>query len=370
MTIGPLRILWIGKKPTNGEQGDEVFDRKTIAQCRQYGHHLDLFHPVPVSRAAEVGNLVLGLPYQRARFAKCANVRNVRRLAGQYDAVICSWEPFDWLATALRSPTILILHNITSKALLELFPGNPLAAVASARMRTWERRCYGAPNFAAVAALSRSDHAYLLSIGAPKPLLLPPGMPPCLELAPDAAVCPEIVVSGSYDWSPKRRGLILFAQDYAESHCRLPIRAHDLGLPPEAARLLRPSGLPSGAENRSAIRFGLLTDRFVAGHKLKTMAYIANNQIVLSFADVSFDFAHIPDHDFFIRKIASVDDIVTHVNVILNTPASVLRERFIRFQQTCAHHFTWEAVAKTLMEAADVARASRVPQQPRICGRA
>ena len=370
MTVGPIRILWIGKKPTNGDEGDEVFDRKTIARCRQYGHHLDLFHPAPVSRAAEVGNLVLGLPYQRSRFAKGANVCNVRRLAGQYDVVICSWEPFDWLVTALRSPTILIVHNVSSKALLELFPRNPLAVLASARVRTWERRCYGAPNLAAVAALSRSDHAYLLSIGARRPLLLPPGMPPCLELEPDAGVCAEIVVSGSYDWSPKRRGLILFARDYADSHGRFPIRARAFSLPPEAARLLRPRGLPSGAESRSAIRFGLITDRFVAGHKLKTMAYIANNQIVLSFADVSFDFAHIPDHNFFIRKIASVDDIVAHVNVILHTPISVLRERFIRFQQTCARHFTWDAVAKTLMEAADVARVRSRPAEPPHCGSA
>jgi hypothetical protein len=366
MTIQPLRVLWVGKKPTNGEEGDEVFDRKTIALCREHGHHLDVFHPAPVSRAAEVGKLVLGLPYQRARFATGANLCNVRRLAGQYDAVICSWEPFDWLVTTLPSPTVVIAHNVSSTALLELFPRNPLAVLASARARAWERRCYGAANLAAVAALSRRDHAYLLSIGTPKPLLLPPGMPPCLELEPEATVCAEIVVSGSYEWAPKRRDLILFARDYAESGGRFPIRAQDSSLPPEAAGLLRPSSLPSGAESRSAMRFGVITDRFVAGHKLKTMAYIANNQIVLSFADVSFDFTHIPDHDFFIRKIASVDDLVAHVNIICNTPNSVLRERFIRFQQTCAKYFTWDAVAKTLMEAADVARGSRPAEAPRM----
>jgi hypothetical protein len=359
MTDRPLRILWIGKRPTNEQEGDEVVDRKTIAACQQQGHHIDLFHPAPVSRLAEVGNLVLGVPYQRARFATRANIRNLRQMVGEHDVTICSWEPFDWLATGLRSPTILIIHNVSSNGLLSLFPGNPLAALASARVRAWERRCYRAQNFAAVAALSRHDHAYLQSIGAPNPLLLPPGMPPCIPLAPDAAVVAEIVVSGTYDWSPKRRDLMAFARGYAGRQGHFPVRAHDL--PQQAAALLQPHPLPSDQENRGAIRFGLITDRFEAGHKLKTLAYIANNQIVLSFADVDFDFAHIPDHDFFIRKVMSVSDVATHVNLILAMPSSVLRERFIRFKQSAARYFTWEAVGKTLINAAESAAAGRLP---------
>jgi hypothetical protein len=361
MTARALRILWIGKKPTNGEEGDEVFDHKTISACRRLGHQIDLFHPTPVSRAAEVGNLVLGTPYQRARFATGVNSRNVRQMAGEYDVTICSWEPFDWLATALQSPTILIVHNVSSNALPQLFPRNPLAALASARVRAWERRCYRAQNFATVAALSKQDHAYLQSIGAPRPLLLPPGMPPCLQLNPDAVVRAEIVVSGTYDWAPKRRDAILFARQYADCPDRFPIRA--LALPPEAAGLLHPGALPSGDENRGAIRFGLITDRFEAGHKLKTTAYIANNLIVLSFAAVSFDFTHIPDHDFFIRKVESVAEIGMHMKLILGLPATRIRERFIRFQQACAQHFTWDGVAKSLMEAADAAAGEHLPSR-------
>jgi hypothetical protein len=325
-----LRILWIGKRPTHGEEGDEVFDRKTIAACRRHGHQIDLFHPDPVGRAAEVSKLALGWPYQRSRFATSKNMRAVRDLAGEYDVIICSWEPFDWLVTGLCSPTILIAHNLSSQALLQIYPGNPLAALASARVRAWERRCYRAANFAAIACLSRHDHAYLKSIGAPQPLLLPPGMPPSLRLEPNATVRAEIVVSGTYDWSPKRRDLILFARDYADGDKPLPVRAD--ALPSEAAGLLQPTALPSEAENRNAIRFGLISDRFEAGHKLKTTAYIANNQIVLSFAAVEFDFAHIPDHDLFIRRVASAADVVEHIKGMLEMPASVLRERFTRFQ--------------------------------------
>ena len=63
--------------------------------------------------------------------------------------------------------------------------------------------------------------------------------------------------------------------------------------------LLQPSGVPLSDD---ALRIGLITDRFEAGHKLKTLAYVANNRIVLSFAEVGFDFVHIPYHDLFIRK--------------------------------------------------------------------
>ena len=48
--------------------------------------------------------------------------------------------------------------------------------------------------------------------------------------------------------------------------------------------LLQPSGVPLSDD---ALRIGLITDRFEAGHKLKTLAYVANNQIVLSFAELA-----------------------------------------------------------------------------------
>ena len=64
------RILWIGKSPTNGMTGDEVFDRKTLAACRAQGCDVHVYYPVPVSRLREAAVLATGvLPYQRTRFA-------------------------------------------------------------------------------------------------------------------------------------------------------------------------------------------------------------------------------------------------------------------------------------------------------------
>jgi hypothetical protein len=94
----------------------------------------------------------------------------------------------------------------------------------------------------------------------------------------------------------------------------------------------------------------VITDRFESGHKLKTSAYIASNNIVLSFGDVSFDFDHIPDHDLFIRRVHSFDEMRAHMNEISAMPWEIVRERFIVFKQRCAECFTWSAVADRLIE--------------------
>ena len=346
------RILWVGKSPTNGMTGDEVYDRKTLAACRAQGCDVHVYYPVPVSRLREAAVLATGvLPYQRTRFATKHNRHAILEQSRKVDAVICSWEPHDALVRRLSPPSILITHNVASRALPALFPNNMLATLAAARAGAWERRWYRSGHFAAIGALSRRDFAYLDGItDRPELLLLPPGMPPCIELRRDAGFTKEIVISGTFGWPPKHRDIMRFAREYAAVVPRLPIRAD--GLPPEAMTLLQPSGVPLSDD---ALRIGLITDRFEAGHKLKTLAYVANNQIVLSFAEVGFDFVHIPDHDLFIRKLESVADIAAHVSAIADLPAADLRERFVRFQHACARYFTWDAVARKLLEAADTA---------------
>jgi hypothetical protein len=242
------------------------------------------------------------------------------------------------------------VHNVVSQAFVPEYAPNPLAYPAALRAGLWERRWYRADHFAAIGALSKRDLSYLESFRQkPKLLLLPPGMPPCLELDPEAMLRKELVIQGTFDWFPKRRDVIRFARDYMAMNQRLPILADSL--PPEATRLLQPSGIPSTTDMHRFIRFGVITDRFVAGHKLKTMAYIASNMIVLSLADVSFDFSHIPDHDFFIRKINSVAEIPYHVDAVADLPVASLRMRFSRFQEACARDFSWHRVAASLLDA-------------------
>jgi hypothetical protein len=185
-------------------------------------------------------------------------------------------------------------------------------------------------------------------------MFMPPGMPPLVPLRGDAGVKRELLISGSYDWHPKHRDVIAFAREYATVADRLPILA--AGLPAQAVALLRPHTISVEAAG-SAIRFGLITDRFVAGHKLKTGYYLANNAVVLSFADVSGDFSDIPDHDFFIRKVHNVGEISRHVSAVMTEETHKLRTRLETFKQRCAEVFSWRRAARILLvEASRLAR--------------
>lgn len=351
-----MRLLWIGKQPTDGWAGDEVFDRKAIAACEQLGHAVHCHYPVRVSRARDVANMVSGIPHARTWYASAKNAACIRQMAGRYDATISSWEPFDAITRGLQRPAVLVLHNITSRSLPALYPGNSIVRMAAMRARSWERKSYRRRNFASIGALSLRDRDYLVGIeDRPNVFLVPPGMPPVTETAPQITLLKEIVITGTYEWTPKLRDLLKFADEFTDLPERHVIRAN--GLPPQAAKKLLPQPVPTAQENRTAVRFGLISDRFEAGHKLKTMAYIADNQIVLSFADIAFDFAHIPDADFFIRKISAAAEIRGHMDAVAALSPSALRERLVRFQDACAAYFSWRRVAETLLDAAVEARA-------------
>jgi hypothetical protein len=343
--------LWIGKQPTSGESGDEVFDRKVIAACRGDGHEVGLFYPEQVGRLSELVNLLTGVPYYRSRFFSSRNLREIQQRFKEYDVVVCSWEPFDILVRSLRAPSIMILHNVTSRALPALFTGNFLVSLAAARAAAWERSSYRTGRFHAIGVLSRRDYDYLSALpDSPHILLLRPGMPPHRELTAEAAVLREIVILGTFEWKPKHRDILRFAKEFAALGEHVPIQAD--GIPAEAAELLQPFLTPSAPDSLTALRFGLITDRFEAGHKLKTLAYIADNKIVLTFADVSFDFTEIPDYEFFIRRVNSVAELVDQIDGFMRMPATLLRNRFRAFQSHCARIFTWDGVAQDLLVAA------------------
>jgi hypothetical protein len=351
-------ILWVGKSPTNGgASGEEVFDARTIAALRTMDCYLDVFHPPPVSRAREVALLSIGaLPYVRSRYATRKTTRQIRAISRDYDVIICSWEPFDALVRDLPRPAILIVHNVSSLGLPAVYPGSLLAELAAARAAMWERRWYRASRFVAIATLSRADLAYLGNIpDAPALLWTPPGMPPCIELDTRAKLIEEIVLSGTYGWSPKQRDADLFVRDYAALDERLPVRADMPGAGRDGwrtIRLLDPLPLPTASENRQGIRIGLITDRFQSGHKLKTLAYLASNQIVLSFANVGFDFSHVSDHELFVRHVSRASEINGHVRALSAIPD--LRDRFVRFKAACARQFTWDGLARSLLDAIPV----------------
>jgi hypothetical protein len=334
-----------------------VFDARTIPALRTMDCYLDVFHPQPVNRVREVALLSIGaLPYPRTRYATWNNTRQIQSISCDYDVIICSWEPFDALVRHLPRPAILIVHNVSSLGLPAIYPDSALAKLGAAHAAIWERRWYRASRFAAIAALSRADLAYLGNIPDPPVLLwTPPGMPPCIELDPQAELIEEIVLSGTYGWPPKQRDADLFVREYAALDARLPVRVDMLGAARDdwkTIRLLDPLPLPTASENRQGIRIGLITDRFQSGHKLKTLAYLASNQIVLSFANIGLDFNHLPDNELFIRHVSRASDIVGHVRALSAIPD--LRDRFVRFKAACSQQFTWDGLARALLDAIPV----------------
>jgi len=311
-------------------------------------------HPQPASRWQAAVNLALGEPHYRTRFATAENRRLVQSAYRNHDVTICSWEPLDVLVPSLTPPVILITHNVTSLALPQLSPGNWLAAMAARRAAMWERQLYRSPRLAAIVTLSRRDQAFVAGISrtASVPLIIP-GMPPIAPLSPAAELRKELVLSGTFDWRPKRRDVARFAREYAGEQGRLPVYADAL---PEEARAALPTLPPlTDIEAGQAIRFGIISDRFEAGHKLKTLSYIAHNQVVLSFSDASHDFESVPDHDFFIRRVASATDITKQVAAVSAVDTREIRQRLIMFQQECARRFSWDGVGSELARIAQQA---------------
>jgi glycosyltransferase involved in cell wall biosynthesis len=344
-----VKIFWIGQAPYDEGAGEEVVDRKLKAALGRLGHQIDTYSPKPVSRLREVLNLSLRrMPYYRARYESAESRRMIRSISSDYDVVVASWEPFDGLALASSRPVVLLLHNMTSSAIRSVFPGHPLANLLARRAERWERRAYGDRRISAVATLSMNDLRYVQTVSRGTPVVYtPPGMPPLAELSAEARFVPELLLSGTYGWFPKRRDVLAFAREYHELDRaqRLPVLAD--GLPEQAALQLSPRPFASAAPTQ-AVRLGLITDRFESGHKLKTAYYLANNAVVLSFADVSKDFQALPDHAFFIRRIRGASDIARHVEELTAQPAERLRARMLAFKQACQERFSWEGSARVL----------------------
>ena len=353
-----MRVTWVGKAASDdGEAGDEVFDRRTVAAIETAGHRVTQVAVTPLPRAAASLNLVRGVPVYRARYASAGH-RAIARAVGETrpDVVICSWEPLDILVPLLPAPVILIAHNVTSAALTAIFPHSPTARLAARRALAWERGLYRSDRLAAIAVLSVADHRSISRLASPPEILLTiPGMPPARSLVGDATIRREIHLEGTYDWRPKRRDLHRFAVEWSRAPDRWPVIA--AGLPAEAAGLLRPRR-HEPERNAGALTFGLVTDRFAAGHKLKTLAYVAQNRIVLSYAPIKGDFRDVPEADLFLHEVSSCDEVDGIASRLASLEPAALSDRWRRFQDHCARSFSWARVAETLMSAADRTRNS------------
>lgn len=343
-----MRATWIGKKAEFGG-GDEIYDRLIK---RELGLHLEI-HPFDVRQQGKrdsLVNLVTGTPHPRFKYLSRDTLHRAKTAEQTTDVTIVSLEALEGYVRSPDRPTVLIVHNVISDALRQIFPHNPVATLAAAHSNAWEKSLYRRKNLALV-CLSKRDRATIARI-APlaKVFMAPPGAPPPSPLSAKAYFRPEVIISGTYGWWPKRRDAIHFARQYSSSSIGLPVFRDEL-LPPEAEALLTPS--PVAANSFSdGIRLGLIPDNFSAGFKLKATYYIANNCVCITMADLVNEFSDIPDHDIFVRRITSPEDILEIANQFQAFPPDELVARFSAFKDRCLSLFSWRSSAQIVHEAA------------------
>ncbi len=365
-----MRIVWVSRAGTGAEdQGDNVYDRKMCAALAG-GHEIEPLATARLGRARQlVGAAVhLSAPetfvFGGAEAARIAEAVTV----GRADAVVFSHEHLDRLAAQVRrllgpgAPAFLtIRHNVTSDAMRHILADAGPAADAYALLaRRQERAALAGPLFEGIVALSHRDRALLAGISGRKDIALAmPGAPPAAPLAPDARIAREVVLTGTYGWFPKARDLRRFIAEAT------PAVLGDVALTAEASVFGAdaPPGLRIVDGGRGdALRFGVITDRFTAGHKLKTAAYIVQNCIVLTYADVAGDFSFSPAAAQFIRRIAHARDIAPIVDKFSVQPADALCAAFAAFKAEVAAALTWTGQAAEI-EAAIAAAVSRPAAQ-------
>lgn len=346
-----MRILWIGKGGGTGALGgDEVYDRKLL-QCIDPQHEIIHFVPLPVSRTKKLMNLARGVPLYRATYWSRNNTDNLHNAICSTlpDVAVISWEPFDFLAGQIELPTVLLLHNITSDAVVEVFNKTRIARAYASYVRRFERRLYNLPQISAIIALSVRDARIIKALVPNKRVeIVSPGAPPLAPM-PMSVIMPEIFISGTYDWYPKRRDLAaaavkLLSEKSSEWKVGWDHPPHASVSPLLLGQNVDPSKwLPS-------LRFGLVPDTFSSGFKLKVTYYIANNCVVLSMSDVGQDYCDLTDHGIFIRRISSFIEIQAIRTELAEMDQLELISRFEKFKLACVAKFKWKESARLLTE--------------------
>lgn len=329
-----MTLLWIGKETSGGTGGDDIYEIKAKKALVDAGRSLTNLAVPKVSRWRRIFNFLTGKPYYRELYFQPGIAAKLTQMAPQFDSVVISWEPMDIYALCGSGQKTLILHNVTSDAVKQIFPDRLFAKLLSYYARAWETRIYNSEKVRSIVVLSQRDRDIVLEI-APKKLVLvaPPGAPPATDLNAAAELRCDLVISGTFDWFPKKRDMQKFDLEFAEAVLTYPV-------------------LNDGAQiNDGQVRFGVITDRFAAGHKLKTMFYIANNCLVLSYCDVSSDFEDLPFSSRFIRRVNTAAQLNSAIQSVKEQWNDELRGAFAIFKAACLARFSWKNTAATIDEA-------------------
>lgn len=350
-----LRVLFVQRSSDTPQGGDVIYEKRMLAALRER-MDVEVIKANRRSRGARIAGAVrhLALPDQTAFGGDGEAGEIARWIEAGGDVVVFSHEYLDLLARRLRPlararsvPFISIRHNVTSD-LLRSFLGGAPGALARAAWRAQERGALRGGLFEGVAVLSLRDKALVREIGAREDVVVAaPGAPPEAPLAPDAPLLRELVIGGSFDWFAKRRDIVRFADEYSRLSPPPGRVLVESSAPAELAAQMR-AGDAEGVDFTAAMRFGVITDRFTAGHKLKTSAYLQSNCIVLSFADVAGDFQFDPRVRQFIVRLGGIDDIGPAMDRLAQIPIALLRAEFLGFKAEVARELAWPKQAAAL----------------------
>lgn len=230
----------------------------------------------------------------------------------------------------------MVLHN--SISLLQSSDPSGIQNLLSGLAGNYERRFYTLAD-AQLVVLSDTDLEWLAArIPLPRRHRVSfPGALPSKALHTNASISRELLITGSYAWWRKRRDFRWFAAAAPE----MPVVVND----PLTSSILRDRCEVIWADSvdwSAALRFGVVTDRFVGGFKLKVVEYISNNCMILAFSDLRRDFEDVPHADEFIRVVRSPQDVEAVVTRIETQPRQDTLRRFREFQLACERKFDWE----------------------------
>lgn len=291
-------------------------------------------------------NLAADGPPELARHRTRANAAIVSEAAYAFRPdVICLFNEttFPVLSAAKKTGARIVLypHNVHSQIMAS---DTGLASwLFRRKTRRFEEQVYGDKDVGLV-CISRSDARSLTERGIRRDAAIaPPGAPPPEPLADGAPMEPVLALTGSFGWWRKRRDLARFAED--RSATALPCYVSDAIAAEFAIEGARPA---ADLDWTSAIRVGLIADRFTGGFKLKSTEYVARNCAIASFADIEEEYAGLVHAETFVRTVASRAEAEAFAQALAADPATP--EHFRAFKDACLARFDWAETLTPLVD--------------------
>lgn len=351
-----VRCLVIRPARSKAEHaGDEIVYGRSVEYLAKT-LQVDVCELEPIGRTRQLLEIAQGAPPETTRYLGQENRKRVyHAIEATRPNVVCFFNevtfPFLTVAKSAGIRSVLAAHNVHS--VVAATDPDIRARIFKPFAVRFERKWYD-DEAAQLVCISRLDVDGLRKAGIKRGhiFVAPPGCPAPVGLSESAVLAPEIILTGSYAWWRKRRDLKSFA-----SGAPLPIKILTFD---EMARLILGSQAaePQAPSTNweTCIRFGLITDTFLGGFKLKALEYIAKNCIVLSACDISLEFADIPHADEFIRKVSGKDDVWRTIEQASSSPDLI--ERFREFKLACTEKFDWKSCLLPLRSAVETALCS------------